>query len=385
MQNKNNKCILLITSSYPSSANDLRAAAGVFVRDFANNLAQQATVIVLTQRTSEHEQSCTNQDGVLIIRFPWKGGETPLSTISFPKDTLLIFSVISQGLWSLLKLGYKYKIDYALAFWTIPSGFWALCLKWFLKVPYSVWCLGSDIWDYKKNPVTRYILKVIFNQAHLLFADGYNLKRDVELISGKICYFLPTSRHLPEHVPIHAEIRQGKNNYLFIGRYHQNKGPDILLEAITLLEPFIRERVHFHFFGGGLIEENLKEFIKSRLLNDVVTISGYIDEQHAVAYLKVCNALIIPSRIESIPVVLSDALQTNCPIIATDVGDMGFLLRQYNAGMVVPPDSPKEIAKAITLDVIERRDYSMGRNKLLEVFKLTKTTDIFYSHISNNI
>jgi glycosyltransferase involved in cell wall biosynthesis len=382
---QNNKCILLITSSYPASGNDLRAAAGVFVRDFAKNLAQKATVIVLTQRTSKHEQPSTNEDGILVIRFPWRGGETPLSTISFPKDTLLILSVIFQGLWSLLKLRHKFKIDYALAFWTIPSGFWALCLKWFFKIPYSVWCLGSDIWDYKNNFITRHMLKLIFNQAHLLFADGYNLKRDVELISGKTCYFLPTSRCLPERVLIHAEIRQGKNNYLFIGRYHQNKGPDILLEAISLLEPFIREKVHFHFFGGGQIKESLKEFIKSKLLNDIVTLNDYIDEQHAVAYLKACNALIIPSRIESIPVVLSDALQTNCPIIATDVGDMGFLLRHYNAGMVVPPESPEEIAKAIASDVIERRDYSIGRNKLFEVFNLAKATDIFFSHIINKI
>ena len=355
------------------------------MRDFANNLAQKATVIVLTQRTSIHEQPSTNEDGVLIIRFPWRGGDKPLSTIKFPKDILLIFSVIFQGLWALLKLKNKFKIDYALAFWAIPAGFWALCLKWFLNIPYSVWCLGSDIWDYKKNLVTRYILKLIFNQAHSVFADGYELKRDVELISGKICYFLPTSRCLPEHVSIHAEIRPDKNNYLFIGRYHPNKGPDILLEAITQLEPFIREKVHFHFFGGGLIKESLEEFIKSNFLDDVVTLNGYIDEQHAVAYLKACNALIIPSRIESIPVVLSDALQTNCPIIATDVGDMGILLRDYNAGIVVPPESPEEIAKAITSDVLEKRDYSLGRNKLLEVFKLTKTTDIFYSHINNKI
>ncbi|MGD0021418.1 MAG: glycosyltransferase [Smithellaceae bacterium] len=382
---QNNKCILLITSSYPASTNDVRAAAGVFVRDFAHELAQKTTVIVLTQRMSEHEQHSTNENGVLVIRFPWRGGETPLSTMSFPKDTLLIFSVIFQGLWSLLKIGRKFKIDYALAFWAIPSGFWALCLKFFFKVPYSVWCLGSDIWDYKKNPITRYMLTLIFNQAHLLFADGYALKRDVESISGKICHFLPTSRRLPEHVPIQAEVRQGKNNYLFIGRYHQNKGPDILLEAITLLEPLIREKVHFHFFGGGLMKEDLKEFIKSSFLNDVVTLNGYIDEQNEVAYLKACDALIIPSRIESIPVVLSDALQINCPIIATDVGDMGYLLRHYNAGIIVPPESPKDIAKAITSDVIERRDYSAGRNKLLEVFKLTKTTDIFYSHINNKI
>ncbi len=355
------------------------------MRDFAKNLAKKVKVIVFTQRTSEHEQPSTTEDGVIIIRFPWRGGETPLSTIKFPKDTLLIFSVIFQGLWSLLKLRYKVKIDYVLAFWTVPSGFWALCLKLFFKVPYAVWSLGSDIWDYKNNPSTRYLLKLIFNQSHLLFADGYELKKDVELISGKTCYFLPTSRVLPEHVSIHAEIKQKINNYLFIGRYHQNKGPDVLLEAITILEPSIREKVHFHFFGGGLIEESLKEFIKSRFLNDIVTLNGYIDEQHAVAYLKACNALIIPSRIESIPVVLSDALQTNCPIIATDVGDMGFLLREYNAGMVVLPESPEEIAKAIASDVIERRDYSIGRNKLLEVFKIARTIDTFYSHISNKI
>ena len=54
------------------------------------------------------------------------------------------------------------------------------------------------------------------------------------------------------------------------------------------------------------------------------------------------TVLILPSRIESIPVILSDALQLDCNLIVTDVGDMGPLVRSYRAGMVVDKGVTRE-------------------------------------------
>ena len=77
-------------------------------------------------------------------------------------------------------------------------------------------------------------LKKIFNNAHNLFADGCQLALDVEKISKNKCRFLASSRVLPKP---EAEITLDKNktNFLFIGRYHKNKGADVLIEAIKLI------------------------------------------------------------------------------------------------------------------------------------------------------
>jgi len=376
----NRKHILLITSSYPASEKDPRAAAGVFVKDFAETLAERADVTVLTQQAGDSPLTARESD-VQVIRFLWAGKGRPLSTLRIPRDIALISSVMFQGCCASFKLAQTFRPDCILACWAIPSGLWALCLKWLYGIPYSVWCLGSDIWDYGKNPFTKRLLRVILREASHLYADGYQLAEDVRFVSGNPCAFLPSARRLPNPTAIKADIRQNRRNYLFIGRYHPNKGPDILLEAVAKLKPEIREKVHFHFFGGGPLREKLESLIAERDISDIVTLKGYIDAQGAADYLKACDALIIPSRIESVPVVLSDALQSKTPLIASDVGDMGFLLRKYRAGIAVPPESPDQLAEVITHHILHGDNFDSGRKELLEIFDLSKSVDKFVSDI----
>jgi glycosyltransferase involved in cell wall biosynthesis len=78
-----------------------------------------------------------------------------------------------------------------------------------------------------------------------------------------------------------------------------------------------------------------------------VTIGGYADDATAVSYLSACDCVVIPSRMESIPVILSDALQMGKPLIVSDVGDMGELLRRIPAGIVVSPNDSKALCRAM--------------------------------------
>ncbi|MBL7184375.1 MAG: glycosyltransferase [Anaerolineae bacterium] len=63
--------------------------------------------------------------------------------------------------------------------------------------------------------------------------------------------------------------------------------------------------------------------------------------------MKACDALVIPSHIESIPILFSDAMQVGIPVVATDVGDLGQLVRQYGVGVVVDPEDPEALAGAM--------------------------------------
>jgi glycosyltransferase involved in cell wall biosynthesis len=296
-----------------------------------------------------------------------------------------MFSVILGGIWASFRFSRKNKLDVVLALWAIPSGIWAIILKWLHGIPYVVWCLGSDIWDYGSKSGSRDAIRIILRQASVLFADGFQLGEDVQALSGKRCLFLPSSRRMDIHISAKTDIMPARKNYLFIGRYHPNKGPDILIEAIAKLDPLLRKQVHFHFFGGGPLEKTLKQKIQQEGLSDIITLKGYIEEKEAVAYLKACDALIIPSRVESIPVVLSDALQTGCPVLVSDVGDMGRLIKEYGAGIVFPSNSPTQLAEAIEKGVSKVENFGEGRTKLLDVFDLSRSVERFVEITLRNI
>jgi len=384
---KNRPHILLLTSSYPMYENDAKAAAGLFVKDFAHELSKKMNVSVITQMTVQQRMNGSTlfDSGIEVIRFSWSGVNRPLSTLRLPKDLPLILSVMLNGTWTSLKIMRTKKVDVILALWAIPSGLWALVLKWIYKTPYVVWCLGSDIWDYGSKPIISKVLRVILHQSCVLFADGFQLKDDVKILSGKKCLFLASSRLMKADPAVKAELVPDKKNYLFIGRYHYNKGPDILIEAIAKLEPSVKKQVYFHFFGGGPLESRLRKMIKAYDLTGVICLKGYIEQKEAAAYLKECDALVIPSRIESIPVILSDAMQLECPVLVSDVGDMGKIVRMYNAGIIFPSNSPAKLAKAIEKSFYEKENYTEGREKLVAMFDLPRTVETFMDRIYENV
>ena len=375
--------LCLITSSYPLNPRDAQAAAGFFVRDFAIELYQAGhNIYILTQ---QKEGPVEDAEGLKVIRYKWAKEARPLSRLNpfNPRDILSrILPLIKNGERALLDLIRREKIDFCLAMWAIPAGYLTYLGHKKLKIPYAVYCLGSDIWDYGKNPLFLPLLKNILDNTQSLFADGRQLALDVEKISKNKCRFLASSRVLPIS-PAEITLEKNKTHFLFIGRYHKNKGPDTLIEAVKLIPRELLEKIHFHLFGGGELEDSLRAKIKEYNLENTVSLGGFIDAQKSSGYLSACACLIIPSRIESIPVILSDGLQAGIPLIVSDTGDMGKLVGEYNAGKVVRPQDPQGLKDAIVELLREDRNkYSAGIKELRNVFNLKKNVSDFLETIT---
>jgi glycosyltransferase involved in cell wall biosynthesis len=368
--------ICIATSSYPTQTEN--SFAGVFARDFAMELVQRGNeVSVLTQDTGNPS---LKDDGIEVITFPWPGKATPASSLKpyYPLDVLKIFLLLQRGKKQLMQYCLQRRVDLVLALWAIPAGYWGMAVQRNLGVPLAVWCLGSDIWTYGKLPILKLWIRRILKQCAYCFADGFSLAEEVSALSGRSCSFLPTTRILPREGLPELPFNPEKIHYVFIGRYHRNKGPDVLLDAIHLIDRKMLSKIQFHFFGMGPLEKDLKRRVLQYGLKEYVTIQGPVDEYTMTALLGRCHALVIPSRIESIPVVLSDALQLDCNLIVTDVGDMGTLVRSYRAGIVVDKEAPDKLKDAI-LDQLkgDQDEFREGRWKLYALFNLEKSVDTF--------
>lgn len=374
--------LCIATSSYPSQTEN--SFAGVFARDFAKELVQRGNeVSVFTQDTG---YPSLQDDGIEVITFPWPGKETPLSSLKpyRPLDILKIFLLLQRGKNQLVRHCLQKKVDLVLALWALPAGYWGMEVQRHVGIPLAVWSLGSDIWIYGRLPIFKLWVRRILKQCTYCFADGFSLAEEVSALSGRPCSFLPTTRVLPQRELPKYPFNPHKTHYLFVGRYHKHKGPDLLVEAIHLIDLEILSKIHFHFFGVGPLERDLKRRISQYGLKENVTIQGPVDSYTMAALLQQCHSLILPSRIESIPVILSDALQLNCSLIVTDVGDMGRLVRSYRAGIVVDKESPEKLKEAI-LDQLKREkdEFREGRLKLYTLFDLKESVGNFLKTVTN--
>ena len=334
--------IAIVTSSYPRDPDD-SMNAGVFVRGFAESLAKHGHApLVITP------QAVADPGRIEVRSFPWPGNEPSLSHLD-PRQPLTIArlaTMLASGSWQCIRLFRRRRIEHAIAMWAVPSGLLTLAARRVGGTPYSVWALGSDIWRISDYPLGRSILHRVLTGAHRLYADGLLLASDVQRIAGRPCEFLATSRALPP--PGHSpELDASRTHFLCVSRFHPHKGADVLLDALARIPVPQRARITVHMFGAGPEERNLRDFIERLDLGDTIRLGGPIGPSELASYLRVVRALIIPSRIESIPLILSDAAQAGCPVIATRVGDVGTLLERFKVGVTVPPESPSALAEAI--------------------------------------
>lgn len=100
--------------------------------------------------------------------------------------------------------------------------------------------------------------------------------------------------------------------------------------------------------------------------NDInlIEMHGYNREQVTMLY-NACDMLLLPTKSEGSPQVLKEAMACNCPVVATDVADIAYLLEGVDNSYVTSFD-PKDIAKKINT-VIKNNRRSNGRCRVLQL------------------
>jgi glycosyltransferase involved in cell wall biosynthesis len=325
--------IALVTTSYPDvSIQPGRDAAGSFVADFAAALAAVCPVTVVAP---SYRPSHATSGNLTVQRFAVPSLPLSLLNPKRPQHWRAIVSTLWAGQHSLRAVCRTQSIDHILALWALPSGYWARRVGRQHGIPYSIWALGSDIWTLGKIPLIRRILQTVLRDSQHCFADGYQLLCDVEAIAGRPCHFLPSLRHLPL---TQAKTLRAAPPYrlAYLGRWHPHKGVDLLLESLHQLGPADWQRIEeVRICGGGPLEAEVKQqAAQLRQAGRPVTVAGYLDKAAAAALFTWADYVLLPSRIESIPVVFSDAMQCLCPLVTMPVGDLPRLLQEHPVGIL---------------------------------------------------
>ena len=374
--------ICIATSTFPSNPQDGHSAAGFFVRDFAVALRDAGCdVHVFTQESD----ACPVSDpsGLVVQRFRWWRSRKRPSTLkpTRPGDLPSIVTLVMGGATGLARLARRERFDCILAMWAVPAGLWALSASMVSGTPYAVWALGSDIWDYGNKAVFRPLLKMVLRRSVKNYADGRGLADQVAAMSQTPCAFLPSSRRLRADKPKERK-KSDVTRFLFVGRWHANKGPDVLLKAMALLH---RDGMpaHLDVYGGGPLEKTLRGLVaRYRLSPAAVTLHGYIGPEAAAEVIASADCVVIPSRIDSIPVVLSDAVSLGKPVIATNVGDTGGLVESYGCGLTCPAEDPAALAAAMREFAQEDpASFRDGIEKVAELFDIDRAAATFLSDL----
>lgn len=174
-----------------------------------------------------------------------------------------------------------------------------------------------------------------------------------------------------------------------IGTFESRKGQDVLIEAIHQLTREQRAGALFRFAGRNL-EVPFYDALRERAASlENVEFLNALGHEEAMRVLAQSDALVLPSRDETMPIVLLEAMSLAKPIVCADVGGIREWIHDGENGLVVPPEDPAALAMAlvrlVTDQELRAKLAAGGRETFERHFTLDRYGELFAATIARTI
>ncbi len=120
------------------------------------------------------------------------------------------------------------------------------------------------------------------------------------------------------------------------------KGIDILLRALALIPSRFSRAI---VVGDGPARRGLEELSRTLGLTDSVEFHGA--SRHVPELMANSRLFVLSSRYEGMPNALLEAMALGLPAVATAVGGVAEIMVDGETGVIVPPEDPESLARAI--------------------------------------
>jgi glycosyltransferase involved in cell wall biosynthesis len=179
-----------------------------------------------------------------------------------------------------------------------------------------------------------------------------------------------------------------KTKFLFVGRLERQKGVIYLIKTAEILKN--KNDFEIIIVGEGSEADYLMKTTRELGLGDIVRFEGKVSEQMLIEYYLGCDAFILPSLWEGMPLTVLEAAAAEMPIIASDVGGISSLFTHEESALIIKPEDVDALASAM-LKLMEDEEIreKLGSNarKLAEKFSwenTAKALEEIYNEIIKN-
>lgn len=208
------------------------------------------------------------------------------------------------------------------------------------KVVYHMHGGGFKVFSFKHKEAVQAlldkcdVLAVLSPSWQTFFSENFQPPR-MEIVPNGI---MP-----PNEIPIppHDGIRM-----LFLGKINTEKGVYDLIEAVAEQQDRYRGRLKIEICGVGEVDE-MQRRAKEAGVDDIIAYGGWVAGEEKARKLAECDAFILPSHFEGVPVCILEAMSYGKPVIATRVGGIPDIITDGENGLLVPPSDRQALTKAL--------------------------------------
>jgi len=286
---------------------------------------------------------------------------------------MLIF--IISSFFVLSKLLKKKKYNFMQAFFSFPSGILGITSKILFGIPYIVSLRGGDVPG--ANP---YRYKILHSILYPIQRKIWKNAIAITVLPGIVKQVLRLAPDLKYHViPNGVDIKKFKSltkkrtdniKIIYVGRLIRRKGLKYLIQSIPKV---IQNKniVKFIIVGDGPIRKKLETIAKKLRIEHVVDFQGFVSEEKLLKLYNKADIFVLPSLFEGFGNVITEAMASGLPVIATKVGAISEIVIDGKTGFLVPSKDSTALADAITkliFDTKLRRKMGKAGRKRAETF-----------------
>lgn len=150
-----------------------------------------------------------------------------------------------------------------------------------------------------------------------------------------------------DHKRIRKADLDGRISIAMVGRLFPQKDYPNMIKAISMIPKDYLSKLEINIAGEGdpKYKKELIKSINNHNLSAVIKFRGNLSS--VLQFLYEADLFLMSSENEGLPIALIEATISGLPCIVTDVGGCSEVINKSNSGVIVPPNDPTSIAKAI--------------------------------------
>lgn len=240
-----------------------------------------------------------------------------------------------------------------------------------------------------KRYVRRPLIRVARSAARIMMLSPYEkpIYDDMGVPGSRLCvvpngvdpYFLETPSH-DERSQLVARFSLPTDRplLLFVGNHTANKGLDVLLRAVTLM----REECLVVIAGAIRSPQDNQRLLASCGVtagDQRLKFTDYVTKEELRALYHSVDAFVFPSKADTLPLVILEAMGSSLPVVASNVGGVPFEVTDQT-GLLVPPGDASGLAAALdrisASPDMRRAMGDCGRRRVIDHFNWSTSAEL---------
>jgi len=353
--------VLVMTSTFPRWKNDKGPA---FVFELSRRLSVEFEITILAPRSVDSQKE-ENISGLRVVRFPyffnrWEklamhgGGILNQLRTNRLYYGMVPFFLLGQ-LAALLRLLRRERFDLIHAHWIIPQGVIAVLglAMTGRKIPLLCTSHGSDLFALR-GKISECLKKLVAQKSDAIAVVSRAMESRLAQmgVAGEKIHVLPMGVDLNHLFTPDPAVKRADRELLFVGRLMENKGIQVLMEAMPeVLKKY--PSVRLVIAGSGPMEEFLKHQARHLQIAGQVEFLGAVSQAELPSLYRRATLAVFPFLVaksgdqEGFGLVQVEAMGCGCPVISGDLTAVHDIVEHQKTGLLVPSGDASALARTI--------------------------------------